>query len=96
MNIIQADIKEVLRLLSETPERITAVSQPLTPKQQHAKPDNSSWSLNDNLAHLRACVDVWVNEFDTMLAQDSPILGRLAMHEAIQREQIESLGNADE
>jgi hypothetical protein len=78
MKITQENIDEVLQLLAETPERITAVAQTLTPEQLHAKPDPKTWSINDILAHLRACVDVWVKDIDAMLAQDSPTLRHIS------------------
>jgi hypothetical protein len=78
MEITQTGIKNVLRLLAEMPERITAVSQTLTPSQLQTKPDPESWSLNEILAHLRACVDVWGKDIDTMLSQDTPTLRYLS------------------
>ncbi|MCB8978328.1 MAG: DinB family protein [Ardenticatenaceae bacterium] len=78
MGITQTEIEEVLHMLAETPERITAVAQTLSPTQLQIKPDAEAWSVNEILAHLRACVDVWSKDIDAMLTQDSPTLRYLS------------------
>lgn len=78
MGITQSGIEDVLRLLIETPKRITAVTQTLTPEQHRDKPDAKSWSINDILAHLRACADVWSQDIEAMLTQDSPTLRHIS------------------
>lgn len=50
--------EEILALLEETPERITTATAGLTPAQLRTAPTTGAWSLNDILAHLRACADV--------------------------------------
>ena len=80
MEITQNGIAEIIQLLAETPERITAVTQNLAPEQLRTKPEpgSKSWSINEILAHLRACVDVWPKEIDVMLTQESPTLSYLS------------------
>ena len=46
MDITQTEIEEVLHMLAETPERITAVAQTLSPTQLQIKPDAEAWSVN--------------------------------------------------
>ena len=78
MKITQAKIDEILTVLAETPKRFTAVTQQLTTEQIHTAPDNNSWSISYILAHLRACVDVWVKDIDIMLTQDTPTIRQLS------------------
>lgn len=63
---------EILALLRENPERISELTTGLTPHELHTPPAPDAWSLTDNLAHLRACADVWGDCIVTMLAEDHP------------------------
>jgi len=74
MTINHNDIENILRMLAETPERILASSQDLSEEVLTVRPDPSSWSPNEVLIHLRACVDVWEKEIDAMLTQETPTL----------------------
>lgn len=65
-------IDQILAILSESPERIAALTAGLTPAQLHAASNPDEWSANDVLAHLRACNDVWGGNIMTILAQDKP------------------------
>jgi hypothetical protein len=38
----------------------------------YLRSDEEPWSINDILAHLRACSDVWGNSILAMIAQDNP------------------------
>jgi len=67
-------IEQVLTLLAETPPRIAALTTGLAPAQLHTTPNHDGWSLNDVLAHLRACADVWGNCIVAMIAEDTPTL----------------------
>lgn len=40
----------------------------------HGRPSQDEWSLNEVLAHLRACADVWGGCIATMIAEDGPTL----------------------
>ncbi len=66
--------EQVLTLLTETPSRIAALTADLAPAQLHTPPNHDEWSVNDVLAHLRACADVWGNCIVTMIAEDMPTL----------------------
>ncbi len=74
MNVTTADIQTYLQLLTEMPQRIAAASDGLEVAQLHKRQDKKSWSVNDILAHLRACADVWGGSIEAMLAEDSPTL----------------------
>ena len=66
--------EQVLILLAETPQRIAALTAGLAPAQLHTPPTPDGWSVNDVLAHLRACADVWGNCIVAMIAEDMPTL----------------------
>ena len=78
MEITQQGIEDVLQLLAETPQRIKIATAGATPAQLTAKPDSKSWSVNEILAHLRACVDVWGETIDRMLTEDHPTLRHIS------------------
>lgn len=61
-------------MLAEAPPRIAARTAGLTREQLHAAPAPGEWSVNDILAHLRACADVWGRTIATMLAQNTPTI----------------------
>lgn len=65
-------IAQVLTLLAETPVRIDALTTGLTPAQLRAAPSRGEWSVNDVLAHLRSCADVWGNCMAVIIAEDKP------------------------
>jgi DinB superfamily len=44
----------------------------LTPVQLHTAPEPGSWSVNDVLAHLRACHDVFGGNILRIVAEDTP------------------------
>jgi hypothetical protein len=61
-------------LLVETPPRIAALKADLMPAQLHTSPTPGEWSVNDVLAHLRACADVWGDCIVAIISQDRPTL----------------------
>lgn len=65
-------VHEVMAILPETPRRIAALTEGITPTQLHASPEADAWSVNDVLAHLRACHDVLGGSILRILAEDSP------------------------
>jgi hypothetical protein len=66
--------EKVLSLLTENPRRIAALTAGLTPAQLHNPAKGGDWSLNDILAHLRACADQWGGCMAAMIAEDRPTL----------------------
>lgn len=65
-------VEEVMAILPETPSRIAALTEGMTPAQLLAAPELGSWSVNDVLAHLRACYDVLGGSMLRVLAEDHP------------------------
>jgi hypothetical protein len=78
MQISITHITTFLNTLEETPSRIASASAGLESARLHFRPDKKTWSANDNLAHLRACADVWGNSMLEMIAQDHPTLPYLS------------------
>lgn len=71
-------VDEIMAILPETPRRIAALTEGLSPAHLHAPPEPDSWSVNDVLAHLRACHDVLGGNVLRILAEDTPSWRRLS------------------
>lgn len=71
-------IDEIMAILPETPRRIATVTDGLTPTELRASPDPDAWSINDVLAHLRACHDVLGGSILRIVAEDAPRWRRLS------------------
>jgi DinB superfamily len=67
-------IEQVLHLLTEAPPRIAESTNGLTTAQLQTPPNQGEWSINDVLAHLRSCADMWGSAIQTILAQDRPTI----------------------
>ena len=67
-------IEQALTALAETPPRLTALTAGLVPAQLQTRPSPAEWSLNEILAHLRACADMWGGCMRTIIAEDRPTL----------------------
>ena len=68
-------IEKILDILKQTLPRLATMTAGLTPDQLHTAPAAGEWSLNEVLAHLRACNEVWGGYYMmTLLAQDHPTI----------------------
>ena len=65
-------VEEIMAILPETPRRIAEMTAGLTSRQLRAEPATEAWSVNDVLAHLRACHDVLGGSVLRILAEDHP------------------------
>ena len=74
MNISPDEIEKYLGLLSNTSRRIMKATQGFDDVRLQYRIDKKAWSVNDILAHLRSCADVWGGSIEAMLAQDRPTL----------------------
>jgi hypothetical protein len=74
MNATRPEIQDFLRQLADTPRRLTAASANVDETRLRLKPDPSGWSALDNLAHLRACAEVWGASIEAMLMDEEPTL----------------------
>lgn len=66
--------EEILALLEATPERIATATAGLPAARARVAPKTGEWSLNDILAHLRACADVGGDAIARILAENHPTL----------------------
>jgi hypothetical protein len=68
-----SEIEKYLAILSETPQKIEDVTKGLEETRLQLKADRKSWSVNDILAHLRSCADLWTHSIYAMLAENEPV-----------------------
>ena len=66
--------ERVLQLLGETPKRIAEIAAGLTAADLRQAPGAGQWSMNDVLAHLRCCADVWGDGLRTILEKERPTI----------------------
>jgi hypothetical protein len=74
MNITPHEIEKYLGLLSNTSRRLSKATQGFDNVRLQYQIDKKAWSVNDILAHLRSCADVWGGDIEAMLAQNRPTL----------------------
>ena len=74
MRATPVEIEKYLKILEETPRRILVLTRDMDTGSLQAKSDKNSWSVNDILAHLRSCADVWTHSIYAMLAEKEPVL----------------------
>jgi uncharacterized damage-inducible protein DinB len=72
--VTPAEIAVLLNFLSETPRRIALACRDFGDDRLRVRADETSWSANDILAHLRAGADVWGKSIAAMITQDQPTL----------------------
>jgi hypothetical protein len=67
-------IDQVLTRLEEQPESIAALTADLPRARLHRPPSGGEWSVNDVLAHLRSCSDMWGKYIAMIIAEDHPTI----------------------
>ena len=67
-------LEQILMMLPAAPSRIAAITTGLTDAQLDSAPKLGEWSVNEIVAHLRACADVWGDCIAAILVQDKPTL----------------------
>ena len=67
-------IEQVLTMLAGAPPRLAEVTAGLTPAELTIRPAPDAWSVNDVLAHLRSCDDMWGGSISTMLGEEHPTI----------------------
>ena len=65
-------IDQVLTQLQDQPEAIAALTAGLPRARLHSPPSRGEWSVNDVLAHLRSCADMWGKYIALIIAEDHP------------------------
>ncbi len=71
---LKSEIEEALQSLSAMPDRLAALSHGLDAARLNRSSAAGEWSVNQILAHLRACADVWGKSILAMIAQEHPTL----------------------
>jgi DinB superfamily len=66
--------EQILSILRETPDRLSAVTAGVTEAQLHACPEPGEWSVTEIVAHLRSCSDVWGEAIETIASADHPTI----------------------
>lgn len=74
MQIPSVEIAKLLSSLEETPSRLAAMTNGRESSFLHGKVGEDEWSVNEILAHLRVCAEVWGKSILAMIAQDHPTL----------------------
>ncbi len=74
MKATPAEVKKYLQALEEVPHRLAKLSKGTDEARLQFRPDPKSWSVNDILAHLRSCANVWPHSIYAMLAENEPVL----------------------
>jgi hypothetical protein len=74
MPLTKLDIDELLGMLEATPDFIQSLVKGVSVKALSIKPDEATWSINEILAHLRACSDVWGKDIQRMLNENHPTM----------------------
>jgi len=72
MKATVSEIEIYLHLLEETPRRLTKITKSFDEARLQQKTKEEPWSVNEILAHLRSCMDVWGGSIERMLAEDYP------------------------
>ena len=65
-------VDEILAILPLTVPRLMELSDGLSSEHLHRPPEPGSWSVNDVLAHLRACNDVLGGAARRIVEEDHP------------------------
>lgn len=67
-------IEQVLAQLTEQPKVIAELTAGLPRARLHGPPSHGEWSVNDVLAHLRSCSDMWGKYIAAIIAEDRPTI----------------------
>ena len=67
-------IDQILTQLAEQPKAIAALTVDLPRARLHRSASRGEWSLNDVLAHLRSCSDMWGKYLATIIDEDRPTI----------------------
>ena len=63
-------IEQVLSALEEQPKTIATLTKGVRPDQLQVAPAEDEWSVNDVLAHLRSCADMWGKYIALIVGED--------------------------
>lgn len=78
-------IDQILTQLAEQPKAIAELAAGLPRARLHSAPSRGEWSINDVLAHLRSCSDMWGKYIATIIAEDHPTIRAMSPRTWIKR-----------
>lgn len=70
----ESEIRPILTALSASPKHIVRITRGSDDRRLLRKPQADAWSVQEILAHLRACADVWGQSIERMLAEEHPMI----------------------
>ena len=76
-DLTDSNIKEVLRLLAETPARLESLSKGLSPEQLHKPLGSGERSFTEALAHLIHCEAITAESIYLALLKDEPFIANI-------------------
>ena len=79
------EISRLLALLTQAPIRLEEVTRGQPSTRLTLQTDLEPWSVNDILAHLRACSDVWGATIIAMLVKDNPTIRYVSPRSSISK-----------
>ena len=65
---------QIINLLETLPQRMAELTGGLTSAQLQDRSVPDTWSMNEILAHLRTCADVWGGCIQTIVTEDRPVI----------------------
>ena len=74
MKATATEIEIYLKQLEATPRHLAKVTKSFDEARLQRRTEKGIWSVNDILAHLRSCADVWGGSIERMLVEDHPTL----------------------
>ncbi len=72
MKAVASDVERYLAVLSETVSRLEQAVNGRDEARLQFRADKTAWSVNEILAHLRSCADLWTHSIYAMLAENEP------------------------
>ena len=66
--------EKVVEMLAQGPPRIAAASAGIPPAELRLSVETGAWSVNEVLAHLRACCDVWAGCIERIVVEERPTI----------------------
>lgn len=72
MKATPAEIEKYLAVLAENPQKIARAVKGLDDSRLQSRAGDEAWSVNEILAHVRSCADLWTHSIYAMLAETEP------------------------
>jgi hypothetical protein len=67
-------VAQILTQLTDQPKTMAALTAGLSRARLHRAPSCGEWSINEVLAHLRSCSDMWGKYIAMIIAEDRPTI----------------------